>query len=116
MLEQSGQGGEPCRSARGNPNEPRPVAMTSYGEGISFRVGRYVGLVSVERDGNSVVELQKLMYELANNLIASLHELAVKEGVLPTLSQSQAIQAVIDHIEHGMPIERLAYFSREGSE
>jgi hypothetical protein len=85
----------------------RPVGEAP-GEGIAFRVGKYIGSTEVDRsDADFFVETQdeELMYDMANRLISALHELAVQEGVLPILSGTQAIQMVIEHIERGEPIQ-----------
>ena len=49
---------------------------------------------------------EELMYQMADHLSGTLHELAVTEGIIPSLSSKQAIQVVFDHKIANVPEHR----------
>ena len=76
---------------------------------IFFRLGRYVGSVSIlpsEWDAAALNQLTPVMLEMVDELIKSLHQLNMEEGNQPSLSERSAIQKVIEHIRSGEPHQR----------
>ena len=82
--------------------------LSRLAAGDCRRIGRYVGdvqVVQLDTEFSVDYRYEELMYQMADHLSGTLHELAVTDGIIPSLSSKQAIQVVFDHIERGEPIQ-----------